>query len=137
MAALRRASTEEDKGAPVTDPDFDAEFARWWQQERSRREFWIAEADRPIGFCNLVEFTRMPRPGIGRFAWGYISNFYVLPEHRNEGVGAQLIKAALDYADSVGYVRVVLSPTERAIPFYQRAGFGPADSLMLRLPPTE
>jgi len=31
--------------------------------------------------------------------------------------------------------RVVLSPTERSIPLYERAGFGPADALMLRTPP--
>ena len=34
-----------------------------------------------------------------------------------------------------GFVRVVLSPTERSVPLYERTGFGPADALMLRTPP--
>jgi len=28
----------------------------------------------------------------------------------------------------------VLSPSERSVPFYRRAGFGPADALMLWTP---
>jgi hypothetical protein len=37
-----------------------------------------------------------------------------------------------DNADArrVGLVRVVLHPSDRAVPFYERAGFGPADMLM-------
>jgi GNAT superfamily N-acetyltransferase len=54
---------------------------------------------------------------------------------RNRGIGSQLVSAALSYADQNGFVRVVLSPTERSIPLYERAGFGPADALMLRTPP--
>jgi hypothetical protein len=42
-----------------------------------------------------------------------------------------------EYADlpAIVELRVVLSPSERSIPLYERAGFGPADALMLRTPP--
>jgi len=43
-----------------------------------------------------------------------------------------LLAALLAYADSSGFVRVVLRPTERAIPFYQRAGFGANGGLLVR-----
>ncbi|GLZ39672.1 GNAT family N-acetyltransferase [Actinokineospora sp. NBRC 105648] len=136
VALLRRLWTDEDDGKPSGDPDFEATFAEWWAQERSRREFWIAEDTEPVGFISLVEFSRMPRPTRPPSKWGYISNFYVRLEYRSAGVGQELLAAALKHADERGYVRVVLSPTVRAIPLYQRAGFGPADSLMLRQPPT-
>ncbi|RLK55189.1 GNAT family N-acetyltransferase [Actinokineospora cianjurensis] len=136
VALLRRRAGEED--GPVPDPGFEAEFARWWERERSYREFWLAEIDdKPVGFCCLVEVTRMPKPGIRGGAWGYLSNFFVLPEHRNAGVGAALIAALLRHAEDLGYPRVVLTPSERAIPFYERAGLSPADSLMLRVFATE
>ncbi|MGQ0838077.1 GNAT family N-acetyltransferase [Actinokineospora sp.] len=134
VAALRRRWTEEDQGSPITDPDFDTAFARWWAAERSRRQFWLAELDVPVGFLNVVEFARMPRPGLPPSHWAYISNVYVVPEHRDSGLGAQLLAAAVQHADNHGYVRLVLSPTERSVPFYRRAGFGPATDLLLRTP---
>jgi GNAT superfamily N-acetyltransferase len=63
------------------------------------------------------------------------TNVFVLAAYRNRGIGGQLVSAALNYADENGFVRVVLNPTERSIPLYERAGLGPADALMLRTPP--
>lgn len=48
-----------------------------------------------------------------------------------EDVGL-LIAAALAHADETGLERMVLKPTDRAIPFYRRHGFGPADVLLVR-----
>ncbi|GLW93724.1 GNAT family N-acetyltransferase [Actinokineospora globicatena] len=135
VAALRLRAAEEDAAEPITDPGYAEEFTRWWHAERSHREFWIAETDRPIGFCCLVRVTRMPKAGQPAGAWGYLSNFFVLPEHRDAGVGAALMAALLKHAEEHGYPRVVLTPTKRAIPFYERAGFSPAESMLLR--PTE
>ena len=38
-------------------------------------------------------------------------------------VGAALLDAVIAAAEARGYARLVLSPSERAIPFYARAGF--------------
>ncbi len=43
-----------------------------------------------------------------------------------------LLATLLAYADERGFARVVLGPSERSVPFYGRAGFGPADTLLLR-----
>ena len=72
----------------------------------------------------------MPRPGIGDSRWGYLANAYVRPEFRNAGVGRLLIDELMAYARREGLARVVLHPSDRAVPFYERAGFGPADMLM-------
>ncbi len=76
----------------------------------------------------------MPRPGRRPSRWGYLGNAFVLAVYRNQGIGRQLLDAVLGYAGQNGFARVVLSPSERSIPFYRRAGFGPADALMLWTP---
>ena len=135
VTRLRREWTEEQEG-DHKDPTFDERLSAWFARERSRRIIWLAVADgRPVGMMNLAIFERMPRPGRPPSHWGYLGNAFVLAAYRNQGIGGRLISAALGYADEHGFARVVLSPTERSILFYERAGFGPASCLMLRTPP--
>jgi GNAT superfamily N-acetyltransferase len=132
---LRREWTQEQEG-DRGDPGFDERLAAWFARESSRRITWLAEADgRPVGMMNLAIFERMPRPERAPSRWGYLGNAFVLAAYRNRGIGRQLVSAVLGYADENDFARVVLSPTERSIPFYERAGFGPAHALMLRTPP--
>jgi GNAT superfamily N-acetyltransferase len=128
LAALRRAWTAED-GPVGDDPGFEARFADWLA--RNRRILWLAESPEPIGMLNLAVFERMPRPGREPSYWGYIANTYVLPAHRNSGVGRALLDAALAHARAHRFARIVLAPSERSRPFYARAGFRPAESLFL------
>jgi GNAT superfamily N-acetyltransferase len=135
IARLRREWTLEQEGEHG-DPGFEERFAAWFERESSRRITWLAEADgRLVGKMNLAIFERMPRPGRVSSRWGYLGNAFVLAAYRNQGIGRQLLDAVLGHAEESGFARVVLSPTERSIPFYQRAGFGPADALMLWTPP--
>jgi len=132
---LRREWTREEHG-DIADPDFEENLTAWFGREWSRRIMWLAEeGGRPLGMMNLAIYGRMPRPGRALSRWGYLGNVFVLAAYRNRGIGRQLVSAALNYADRNGFVRVVLSPTERSIPLYERAGFGPADALMFRTPP--
>jgi GNAT superfamily N-acetyltransferase len=134
VARLRRESSVEQDGGHA-DPSFEERFGAWYARESSRRVAWLAEADgRPVGAMNLSVFERMPRPGRPPSRWGYLGNAFVLAAYRNQGIGRQLLDALLGYASENGFARVVLSPSERAIPFYARAGFGPADALMLWTP---
>lgn len=141
VAALRRAWTEENAGAPVHDDGFDAAFAAWFEREAHQRLTWVAEVgSRPVGMLNLLVFTRMPRPRAHGAPphparWGYVANVYVEAAHRDAGVGRALLDAATTHADAHGFARLVLSPSERSVPFYERAGFAPATSLMLRPAP--
>lgn len=132
---LRREWTREQYGAPG-DPGFEERFAGWFAQESSRRVTWVAETgDRLVGMMNLAVFERMPRPGRTPSRWGYLGNAFVLAAYRNQGIGRQLLNAVLGYAHEKAFARVVLSPTGRAIPFYRRAGFGPAEELLVWTPP--
>ena len=129
LADLRRVSAFE-RFPEREDEGYGERFASWYEQEASRRLNWLAETDgTAVGMMNLVLFERMPRPGPGPGRWGYLANAYVRPEYRNRGIGARLVEAVLGYADGHGFARVVLSPSQRSIPLYRRAGFGPADAL--------
>ena len=135
VAALRRAWTEEQAGAPVEDDDFAERFDAWAEREQDQRITWLGLVDgEPAGMVNLLVFTRMPRPGQDTSRWGYLANCYVRPERRNSGLGARMLEACTSYADHAGFVRVVLSPSERSVPFYTRGGFEPATTLMVRRP---
>jgi GNAT superfamily N-acetyltransferase len=135
IARLRREWVREYDGS-VADPGFEDRFADWYRRESQRRISWLADDDgQLVGMVNMAVFERMPSPGRPPARWGYLSNAFVLADYRNQGVGGMLLDALLGYADANGFVRVVLSPSERSIPFYRRAGFAPADALLLRLPP--
>jgi GNAT superfamily N-acetyltransferase len=132
LAALRARWTREEDGE-VDDPDFERRFRAWYETEAARRVSWLAEVGgHPVGMVNLAVFERMPAPGRPARRWGYLSNAFVLGAFRDQGVGSLLLDALLAHADAAGLVRVVLSPSSRSMPFYRRAGFGPADMLMAR-----
>ncbi|HEV7204851.1 MAG TPA: GNAT family N-acetyltransferase [Jatrophihabitans sp.] len=127
LARLRAAWTDE-----VADPEFEAEFARWWDAEAGRRAIWLAEVDgEPAGMLTLAEYRRMPRPGRPAGCWGYVGNVFVLAEQRDRGLGRALLDAVIAEARARDYVRLVLAPSERSIPLYRRAGFGAADGLLV------
>jgi GNAT superfamily N-acetyltransferase len=131
---MRRESALEQDGEH-TDPGFEERFAAWFARESSRRIMWLAEVGGgPVGAMNLAVFERMPRPGRSPSHWGYLGNAFVLAAYRNQGIGSQLLHAVLSYADEHDFARVVLSPSQRSIPFYERAGFGPASELLVWTP---
>ena len=98
IARLRRELTVEQEG-DRGDPDFEAGFAAWWARESTRRIIWLADVEHdPVGMMNLAVFERMPRPGRVPSRWGYLGNAFVLAPYRNQGIGGQLLAAALGYA---------------------------------------
>lgn len=140
VGALRRAWTEEIAGGPIDDDDYDRVFAAWAERESHQRVTWLAELDaQVVGMLNLLVFTRMPRPQPASGPpppgqWGYVANVYVVAGARDAGIGTRLLDAVVAHADSHGFARLVLSPSERSVDLYERAGFVPATALMLRTP---
>ena len=132
LAGLRRAWTAEQYDL-ADDEGFETRFGDWYERESARRVTWLAEVSgEPAGMMNLAVFERMPRPGLDPGAWGYLGNAFVLAAYRDQGIGSRLLRALLSYADDHGYVRVVLSPSQRSVPFYQRFGFGAGSGLLVR-----
>ncbi|HSE10968.1 MAG TPA: GNAT family N-acetyltransferase [Nocardioidaceae bacterium] len=133
LTRLREEWTAEQQDEPIDDPGFGAEFAAWFEREAEHRLTWLAEIEStPVGMLNMLVFTRMPKPARRTTSqWGYVANVYVDAAHRDAGVGRMLLDAATAHARAHDFVRLVLSPSERSIPFYERAGFVPAASLMI------
>ena len=112
------------------DPDavFEKRLSDWLVSEGDRRTTWLAwVGHEAIGMASLFEYRRMPRPGRDDSRWGYLSNMFVRDEFRNQGVGSALLSAIVATADERAYARTVLSPSERAVRFYTRAGFAVPD----------
>jgi GNAT superfamily N-acetyltransferase len=106
------------------DPDFETRMGAWLVGEGDRRTTWLATlGDSPVGMASLFEYRRMPRPGVSDSRWGYVGNLFVREGVRNRGIGSALLTRVATTADERGYARLVLSPSAKALPFFQRAGF--------------
>lgn len=116
---------------------FIADFVRICESEWQPHEIvhWIAtDVEHVIAVMSVVFVRKLPSPENLRDRWGYICNSYVLPERRNSGVGQQLLRAIKDWASRESLELLVVWPSERAYPFYARAGFSRhPDPLVLKL----
>jgi GNAT superfamily N-acetyltransferase len=117
-------------GNAEVDPEFRDRLAAWLAAEGERRTTWLAELGTdPIGMVSMLEYRRMPWPDRADSCWGYVSNTFVLAEHRRRGVGSALLAAVIATALERAYARLVTSPSTDALPFYRRHGFLAADGV--------
>lgn len=100
---------------------------------------WVARlGDRLIGAMWLHTVHRVPVPGKHAGPIGYLTNVYVVPEHRNTGLGAQMLDRVTTWSRQQGFSEVIVWPRERSRPFYARAGFTrPDEPSVIRLQPDE
>ena len=125
LVALRRAWNEENAGAPIDDPGFEARFLRWVAAERATRTFFLVfVGEVPVGMANVKRYDRMPVAGRGTTGhWGYVGNVLVLEGHRDAGVGQALMDELVAWAGRQGLVHLRLAPSPRSHSFYARLGF--------------
>lgn len=100
---------------------------------------WVARAEgRLVGAMWLQTVHRVPIPGKRAGPIGYLTNVYVAPNHRDRGLGAELLERVTIWCRDEGYSLVIVWPTERSVPFYRRGGFGrPGEPLVLDGVPDE
>ena len=106
----------------------------YWGRERGREEVerQVQEAARVVGLYHdgrQVGFARIWSDG--RVA--YLADVYVLEEHRGQGLGVELVRAAVDEGPHRD-LRWMLH-TRDAHGLYEKFGFGPPSDLMLERPP--
>jgi GNAT superfamily N-acetyltransferase len=124
----RHAPAVEDRG------DFLARCERWMSErlgDSGPWRCWIAERDSvTIGniWLNLIE--KIPNPAPEAECHAYITNFYVLEEARGQGVGSKLLTVALEWCVSQRVHAVILWPSDRSRPLYERHGFAVRDDLL-------
>ena len=129
--------------APVSDRGaydrFVADFIRICSEEWRAEDIihWIAtDGEQVLAIMSVALIRKLPSPENLRGRWGYITNSYVLPAARNAGIGRQLLAAIEHWARAEDFELLLVWPSERAYPFYDRAGFRRySDPLVLRLRP--
>jgi GNAT superfamily N-acetyltransferase len=126
LAELRYAFRSE--MAVPTEPETQfLERATRWLANRLEAGVWTAwiacAPGEPIGLvlAHLVE--KVPNPVREAENLGYVSSLYVRPRWRGRGIGGRLLATALEFCRRSGVDTVVLWPSQRGIPLYQRHGF--------------
>ena len=83
----------------------------------------IAKADgEPIGTCLLAESEIEPNHDVSP----WLAGLFVVPEHRQVGAGAVLVRAIEDQARERGFLQLYLYTTD-AVGFYARLGWSVLD----------
>jgi ribosomal protein S18 acetylase RimI-like enzyme len=126
--------TEEQPFPPQARIEFLQECAAWLRRALGSGRWVVAVAETEGGSlcgCMYLEAVdKVPVPGSIERAWGYVTNSYVAPEHRNLGLGRRL----LDLLIAAGRVRdlefLIVWPSQPALPFYGRAGFLPVAEVL-------
>jgi GNAT superfamily N-acetyltransferase len=98
---------------------------------------WVARTDDGlVGAMWLHTVHRVPVPGMRDGPIGYLTNVYVVPEHRNAGLGAQMLDRVDAWCRQRRFSLVIVWPTERSRPFYRRGGFDrPDEPLVMDVEP--
>lgn len=95
--------------------------------------YWVAEA--PDGalaaHMAIVIVESVPRPSRARDRWGYLTDCYVRPAFRNQGVGTKLLRCVQEWAITNDLELLLTWPSERARSFYQRTGFAVTSDILL------
>ena len=137
LARMRWDFTVELHHADEDPEDFAARFgiALGDFMASGRWTIWVAEASgRLVGTLWVERVDKVPRPYERPEHWGYVTNVYVAPEHRNAGLGRRMLDAALEEATASNWELLILWPSELSGAFYARAGFKAAtDAVLLEL----
>ena len=106
-----------------------------WMETRlradSRWRAWIAESDGVIvGTVWIGLIEKIPNPIAEPEENGYLTNFYVVPRAQAMGIGTTLLDTAIGWCRERGVHAVILWPTTRSRPLYERHGFAAPAALM-------
>lgn len=106
-----------------------------WMKSRLRDggpwHCWVAEDGGGIlGHAWLELVEKVPNPVAEPERHAYLTNVYVRPQHRGQGWGDALVRAALGWCRSQEVDSVFLWPTEKSRTLYSRHGFAPSSEIM-------
>ena len=128
--------------APLQGEDFELFVGAFTRHERAAQArgdcvHWIADVNgAPVAAMSVVVVRKVTSPEGAERRWAYLTNCYVLAEHRNTGVGSRLLQAIQSWAKDQAFECIIVWPSERAFPFYERSEFQrPEDMLVWTAPP--
>ena len=135
LAQMRWDFRSVDKPAEGTLPkaDFISAFIDFLRQAQANGKwtFWIAEEDGLIIAQAFVErIQKVPTPWLILREIGYVTNVFTYPAYRRQGTGARLMEHLQEWARQQNLEMLILWPSQRAVPFYERCGFTHPSRLM-------
>ncbi|MEU8785389.1 GNAT family N-acetyltransferase [Streptomyces sp. NPDC048637] len=134
MAELRWTFKQEDHEGRPAAPARPVEEAERWIRDRLSEGHWLAWVVETGGIIRghvfLCQVERMPDPYSDNTPVGYVTNFYVTPSQRNKGAGSVLLGALKQHARSAGFDTLIVWPSERSSPLWQRSGFQLPEELL-------
>ena len=128
LAALRWAFRAEDGEVPIDDEGaFAARYESFVRDGMRSGQWthWVAETEQSTIVAQMAVciVRSIPRPSRSGDQWGYLTDCYTDPAHRNEGVGRQLLAHVVSWARSNDLEMLIVWPSERSQSLYSRAGF--------------
>jgi GNAT superfamily N-acetyltransferase len=85
---------------------------------------WLAhQREQPVGLVLVQLIEKVPNPVVEPETLGYVSSLYVRPQWRGRGIGDRLLATAVAFCQDNGVESVVLWPSPRSVPLYERQGF--------------
>ena len=125
--AVMRYDFRTELGEPVETQQEFVERATAWLAHRLELGSWTGwlavEQEQPVGLVLVHLVEKVPNPVVEPESLGYVSSLYVRPERRDRGVGDALLRTAVDFCRQYGVDTVVLWPSPRSVPLYERHGF--------------
>jgi GNAT superfamily N-acetyltransferase len=115
----------------LSEPEFETAFTDWWARHRPEHTAFIAErTGQVVGMAWLAIFARIPQPRRLERLAGNVQSVFVLEGHRNHGIGEALVEAVIAEARACGVGYLIVHPSERAYPLYDRLGFAETNSIL-------
>jgi len=134
LAALKEAWAQLSR--PISESErreFADDLAAWMRSQGPALVCRVAEIDGElVGMAWLVLFERVPDIHDRTRLTGDIQSVYVLPQHRQRGIGRALVRSLIDAADERGVPRVTVSANTAAAAIYSAEGFVTAPYLLER-----
>ena len=97
---------------------------------------WCAVEDRKIlSHVYVQRIQKVPKPSAPADTFGYVTNVYTRPSHRNDGIGSALMKHLKAWAHELDLEFLVLWPSEASLPFWRRMDFTADDPLVFEVRP--
>lgn len=132
VAALTLQADRE--AGATTRPGFLDEFADAWLADR-RRVAWLAQevTGRPVGLVHAAVIPGLPSNRGPATNWLDLSQLFVVPDRRGEGIAAELLATLVGWARHEGTERIQVRTTAAQRSVHLAAGFVEADGSLLDL----
>ena len=92
---------------------------------------WVAaENGLIIAHIYIAKIKKVPKPQEFDGAWGYTTAVYCISEYRNKGIGSALMEKVKEWCVNQKLELLIVWPSERSVPFYERAGFNGANDVL-------